>query len=298
MTTETRDTVADIRHNLGLMKDQFKACFPSQHHVDRFIRVVMTAVQQNADLTAPNLRTSFYSACMRCAQDGLMPDGREAALVIYGGQNPGVQYQPMIEGLMKKLRNSGEIVGAPKVHVWKEHDTFDYHLGDDERISHKPLIGERGMTMGAYSIVTLKSGGISREVMSIAEIKAIQARSRSPNKGPWQTDFDEMCRKTVFRRHYKKLPKSTDLDNVLKADDETFVPYENGTGVVAQPQAKQGSTAAEPAQRRPAALAAVASAGGTPMPEQAAPEKREPATQAPASAQQPAGQNDGPRDIL
>lgn len=232
--SNSRDAINEIRNTLGGMGAQFKAVLPSQQHVDRFIRVVMTAVQQNVDLLTAD-RMSFYAACMRCAQDGLMPDGREAALVIYADK---VSYQPMVEGMFKKLRNSGEIVGAPKVHVWKEHDEFRYVLGDEEKIIHVPKIGDRGKTMGAYSIVKLKSGDTSREVMSFDDIMKIKSRSRQQN-GPWKTDEDEMCRKTVFRRHYKRLPKSSDLDNVLAVDDEGFVPYDNATGGGSAPAAAQ-----------------------------------------------------------
>lgn len=276
--------VEDVRHGLGLMQSQFKSLFPTQQHVDRFVRVVMTAVQQNAKLLDPELRTSFYGACMRCAQDGLMPDGREAALVSYGGKNPSIQYQPMVEGMMKKLRNSGEVVGAPRVHVVKEHDEFDYQLGDEEKIVHKPALTNRGKVVGAYSIVRLKSGDTSREFMSFEEIDSIRKRSRSANDGPWVTDFDEMARKTVFRRHYKRLPRSTDLDNVLAADDDTFVPYSDrggdaaGTSVAPTRQQQGGGGAASAQEKRPAALEAVAQAGGTPMPTEPVKGAREPAT--------------------
>jgi recombination protein RecT len=300
MTTE-RSQVEDVRHTLGLMQSQFKSLFPSQQHVDRFVRVVMTAVQQNPDLLDPGLRVSLYAACMRCAQDGLMPDGQEAALVKYGGNTPSINYQPMIGGMMKKLRNSGEIVGAPKVHVWKEGDTFEYQLGDEEKIIHKPLLTGRGKTLGAYSIVALKSGGTSREVMTVDQIEAIRKRSRSPEKGPWATDFDEMARKTVFRRHYKKLPKSSDLDNVLAADDETFVPYtepaQPGTSVAPAAQGQGNGSAQQ--QRRPAALEAVARHGGEHIEGTVTARESEPAQQ----QQQPQPQQQGaaggpPKDII
>lgn len=304
MTTESRDPIADIRHNLGLMGPQFKAVFPTQAHVDRFIRVVMTAVQQNVKLAEPHIRTHFYAACMKCAQDGLMPDGKEAALVPYvGGRNPTVQYQPMVEGMMKKLRQSGEVVGAPKVHVVKEHDEFDYQLGDEERIVHKPSLQNRGKTIGAYSIVRLKSGDISREFMAVEEIEAIRRRGRSPDEGPWVTDFDEMARKTVFRRHYKKLPKSSDLDNVLLADDDTFVPYADKTvpGTSMTAVNGVGSTGAaagsQGAQRRPAALEAVAASAGQPLPQQGVPERQaEPAK--PEAKPEADPQGGTARDIL
>ena len=71
-------------------------------------------------------------------------------------------------------------------------------------------------------MATLKSGEVSREVMSIDEIEAIRKRSRAANTGPWVTDYSEMARKTVARRHSKVLPMSTDLDDVIRRDDDLY----------------------------------------------------------------------------
>ena len=78
---------------------------------------------------------------MKAAQDALLPDGREGALVIYrtklrtnDGQErwvDAVQWMPMVWGLMKKARNSGEIASIT-AHVVYRHDHFKLRLGDDD----------------------------------------------------------------------------------------------------------------------------------------------------------------------
>jgi len=285
MTTQQQQSagkpIDDIRKSLGSMAAQFQAVMPTKEHVDRFIRITVTAVQQNPKLMEAD-RNSFYAACMKCAQDGLLPDGKEAVLNIYK-ENIGtrespdwkavVQYQPMIEGMLKKLRNSDDIIGAPSVQVVKEFDKFEFRLGDDESIVHHPhLDGDRGKTRGAYSIVKFKDGGVSREYMSIDEIMQVRARSKAKDSGPWKlgeggkhtTEFDEMARKTVFRRHTKKLPKSTDLDNLIDSDNDTFDRYPQpavASNALAAPSTGDTGTASTGAER-PKALQNVVDQGG------------------------------------
>lgn len=218
----------EFNHNLQRMRPEFAKALPAHIKPEKFERIVMTAVALNPALLGAD-RRSLFAACTRAAQDGLLPDGREAALVAYGST---INYLPMVSGIMKKVRNSGEI-GAWSVHVVKEKDTFDYELGDEERITHKPAHGERGKTIGAYSIVKLKDGEKSREYMTIEDIEAIRTRSKAKDSGPWKTDYDEMCKKTVIRRHSKRLPMSTDLDDVIRRDDD-MMEFEPAPEVVQQ----------------------------------------------------------------
>lgn len=214
--------VEEIRLQFVERQQDFVAALPKHIPAERFLRVVMTAVQQNPALAKVERRSLFVSA-LKAAQDGLLPDGREAALVIYKDKSRGeiAQYMPMIAGIRKKVRNSGEIAtwDAQCVH---EKDAFEFELGDDPFIKHRPALADRGPVIAAYSIAVLKSGEKSREVMSVGEIEAIRKRSRAKDSGPWVTDYAEMCRKTVARRHSKVLPMSTDLDDLIRRDDDLY----------------------------------------------------------------------------
>ena len=119
-----------LRGTLTKMQPEFTAALPPQISPDKFIRTTLTAVQMQPELLNAD-RRSLFGAVMKSAQDGLLPDGREAALVIFrskGGAQ--VQYMPMIGGILKKLRNSGELASISAQVVF-ENDQFDYHLGDD-----------------------------------------------------------------------------------------------------------------------------------------------------------------------
>lgn len=221
----TLTPMQEIRQTLERRKKDFEDVLPPQIPVERFIRTTITAIQLNPDLLAAE-RTSLLASTMKAAQDGLLCDGREAALVIYNtkqGDNwvKKAQYMPMAEGLLKKVRQSGQLSNI-SVQVVKENDFFDYELGDNERMVHKPATRNRGATIGAYSIATLAGGEKSREYMDIDQIHAVKKRSKTAASGPWVTDEDEMCRKTVFRRHYKRLPKSTDLEQIIEHDNENY----------------------------------------------------------------------------
>ena len=57
--------------------------------------------------------------------------------------------------------------------------------------------------------------------MTRDECEAIRKRSRAGSSGPWVTDFDEMAKKTVFRRASKWLPLSPEIQDVIRRDEET-----------------------------------------------------------------------------
>jgi len=218
MAEQGSNQVAEIRHQLDGMAQQFAAALPKHIPVERFSRVVMTAIQNTPDLIAKVDRRSLFNAAVRAAQDGLLPDGREGAIVPYKGR---AQWMPMVAGLRKKVRNSGEIA-TWEVQVVYENDEWDYQLGDEPFIRHKPTIGPPGPVIAAYSIATLKTGEKSREVMPVWAIEKVREKSQTKDSGPWVQWYEEMCRKTVARRHSKVLPMSTDLDDLLRRDDELY----------------------------------------------------------------------------
>lgn len=223
MSTKAISPVDELKGSIQKMDSQFKAALPPHIPVEKFTRVLMTAISQTPAL-AECTRPSIFAACMRAAQDGLLPDGREGAIVSYNSKmGKQAQWMSMVSGIMKKVRNSGDI-STWAVHIVKENDEFLYELGDEERITHRPPVSNRGKTIAVYSIVTMKDGEKSREIMGLDEIEAIRQRSRSKDSGPWITDFDEMAKKTVIRRHSKRLPMSTDIEDTIRRDDELFMP--------------------------------------------------------------------------
>lgn len=220
-----------FRKDAFAMEREFARALPPHIPVERFMRVVTTAVQTSMTNNFTNLlecdRRSLWQAAMRAAQDGLLPDGREGAILKYGDK---AQWLPMVYGIRKKARNSGEI-STWDAHCVFKNDHFVLRLGDSPSIDHTyDLATPRGDLIGAYSVALLKDGSKSYEVMSIDEIRAIRDRSQAWSalkagkikSTPWSTDEAEMARKTVAKRHAKQLPSSADLDDLIRRDDDLY----------------------------------------------------------------------------
>lgn len=206
----------EFGHQLIEMKGQLAQALPAGIAPDRFIRVTLTAIQLQPELLECE-RKSLLLACIRAANDGLMPDGREGAFVIYRDKKRNLKtatWMPMYQGLLKKVRNTGELLSI-SANVVYERDLFDYELGDQERVTHKPAMGDRGKPIAVYAIARLKGGAIEREIMTWAEIMKIRALGAM--NGPWVQWETEQARKTVIRRLYKRLPSSTEMDRYLNA---------------------------------------------------------------------------------
>lgn len=215
-TREPASPITVIRQNLQQMAPQFQAALPKHVTVEKFTRVAMTAIQNAPDLVNVD-RSSLFGAIVRLAQDGLLPDGREAAIVKFGNK---AQAMPMIAGVLKKVRQSGDVakVSAQVVH---ENDEFVWSLGFDEDVTHNPppLDQPRGKAIGAYATAVLKDGSRLLEVMSFEEIEQVRKVSRSSGNGPWVQWWGEMARKTVMRRLAKRLPMSTDVEDSFDRDE-------------------------------------------------------------------------------
>lgn len=223
LATRDASPVQVIRQSLQAMAPSFKAALPAHITVEKFTRVAMTAIQNNPDLQNAD-RNSLFGAIVRLAQDGLLPDGREAAIVLFGKQ---AQAMPMIAGVLKKIRQSGEVAKV-SAHVVHQADRFVWRLGFDETVEHEPpaLDQPRGDPIGAYAVAVLKDGSQLLEVMSRDEIEKVRSVSRAKGNGPWVQWWGEMARKTVMRRLSKRLPMSTDLDDAFDRDETMVVEHQ------------------------------------------------------------------------
>lgn len=212
--------------------EQLAMALPENVPASRFVRAAVTALLQNPALAEVD-RQSFNAALLKCAQDGLLPDGRESALVPYKGK---AQYLPMIGGYRKIAGEHGWTI---ETHVVYDKDEFSYELGLDPRIDHRPapINSDRGELVAAYAIGRHRDG---RRVIEVYEAAAIAAA-----KGVAQTDRvwrqwpAQMWEKTVGKRLFAKLPldpadkriKSLVDAEVIGPDESARLLYGSGSGV-------------------------------------------------------------------
>lgn len=222
------NAIAELRHQFAKLQPQLALALPEHVKPERFVRIVMTAVQQNPTLAKCD-RESLFGACMKAAQDGLLPDGREAFLNCYFSKRDNkyiASYQPMIGGILKKIRQSGELKQLSAA-VVRQGDEFSYSVDETgEHFRHVPgMDNDDALVKCVYAAVWTKDGGVYFKVMSVGQIEKARAVSRAKDSGPWVDWWDEMALKTVIRNLAKRLPMSAEIEQVIqRVDDLTDLP--------------------------------------------------------------------------
>jgi recombination protein RecT len=230
LTTQNGATDLKSMLNADNMRRQFAAALPKHLTVERFCRVATTALTRT-----PKLQDCTQSSFFKCLLDlsalGLEPDGRRAHLIPYGKECTLIlDYKGVVELAMR----SGDL---SNIHADKicDEDVFEYDCGTVRK--HKiDFRKPRGEAYAYYALARFKDGSEKAEVMTRDEIDAIRKRSRASSSGPWTTDFDEMAKKTVFRRLSKWLPLSSDLRDAVEVDADTPPPLRDVTPPIMAPK--------------------------------------------------------------
>ena len=101
-------------------------------------------------------------------------------------------------------------------------DEFEYELGLEPKLVHKPALKNRGNLLLVYALWKAKNGGFGFEVMSKEDID-IHARkysqSFSSSYSPWKTNYEEMAKKTVIKKCLKYAPVKSDFVMQISNDE-------------------------------------------------------------------------------
>lgn len=205
------------------MESEIKKALPSVITPERFTRIVLSALSTNQKL-AQTTPQSFLGAMMTAAQLGVEPNTPLGQAYLIPYLNHGkleCQFQLGYKGLIDLAYRSGE-VSVIQAQVVCENDNFSYSFGLDPTLEHVPAKTDRGDPAYVYAVFRTKDGGYGFEVMSMDDIrKHAKKYSKAYSNGPWQTNFEEMAKKTVLKRVLKYAPLKSDFVRGV-AQDETI----------------------------------------------------------------------------
>ena len=201
---------------------QLKRAVPKHVDVDRLLRVAMTSIRTTPKLLECTPQ-SLMASVMGCVTLGLEtePTLGQAYLVPYwNSRNKCFEAQliPGYRGYISLARRSGEVQSISTQVVYN-NDFFELQFGLEEKMNHIPAEGDRGEVKGAYVVFRYKDGSHSFDYMPKEDIDKIRTRSKAGEKGPWVTDYPEMAKKTVIRRHVKVAPLSVELARAAASED-------------------------------------------------------------------------------
>lgn len=212
----------------GLLPE-IRRALPKHVDPDRMLRIATTALRTTPDL-ALCTPASFVGCVMQAAQLGLEPNtplghawliprkskklesGQRECTMIIG-------YQGQIE-----LSRRSDKVGPIYAYAVREGDYFDYGLGTEPFIKHKPSDDPERESKPITHAYAVARGRDTRdesqfEVLTKAQIEARRQRGAAADDGPWITDYEAMCKKTAARALWKWLPKSAEMARAEALDD-------------------------------------------------------------------------------
>ena len=212
-----------IKDYINAMSGEIAKALPQVMTPERFTRIALSAVSNTPKLGNCTPQ-SFLGAMMNAAQLGLEPNTPlgQAYLIPFENRKKGVtecQFQIGYKGLIDLAYRSGEVKMIDAQTVY-ENDEFEYELGMDPVLKHKPARTNRGNPIYFYATFKLTNGGQGFQVMSIEDVQAHAKKySKTYNNGPWQTNFEEMAKKTVLKKLLKYAPLKTEFVKQVTSDE-------------------------------------------------------------------------------
>lgn len=213
-------SIADL---IKAMEPEIKKALPEVITPERFTRMALSALN-----TTPKLKEctqiSFLTALMNAAQLGLEPNTPlgQAYLIPYKNKgNLECQFQIGYKGLIDlSYRNPQmQIIQAQAVY---ENDEFEYELGLNPVLVHRPALQDRGAVKLFYGLFKLTNAGFGFEVMSKADMDAYAkeySKAFDTSFSPWKSNYIGMAKKTVIKQALKYAPLKTDFRKALSTDE-------------------------------------------------------------------------------
>lgn len=200
-------------------QEQLARVLPEHMKPERLLKVALSCVLKTPALLKCS-QVSLLQSVMALGELGLELGSALglAYLVPYGSTaTPIIGYR----GYIELARRSGTLTQI-EARTVRAKDKLELRFGLDPRLEHTPsLEQDPGQIELVYGVARFKDGGVHFEMMTRTDIERIRGRSRAGNSGPWQTDWEEMAKKTVIRRMAKWLPLSPELARASELESES-----------------------------------------------------------------------------
>jgi recombination protein RecT len=238
---------------------------------EKLTEAAIVAIKNNPDMFWDCDRGSVYNSIVECARRGLIPDGKQGALVPFNTKEKRgdtwvsvkrCQFMIMPQGIIDSLARLNIALYAQSVY---ENDEFHFWSDDQgQHVSHTyDPFKDRGLRVGAFSAAKTPNGMTYVEVANMDYIKRVMAISKQKDKdgnpkGPWKEWPEKMEQKTAMHMICKRLP-TVDI-----GDDDEYKEQLSPTVSVAAsidegqaPQTGEERSVPEGGKARPRALQAL-----------------------------------------
>lgn len=211
-----------ISELIKVIQPEIRKALPDVMTPERFTRMALSALNNTPKL-AQCTQMSFLAALMNAAQLGLEPNTPLGQAYLIPYNNKGVlecQFQIGYKGLIE-LGYRNPLMQTIQAQAVYENDIFEYELGLNAQLIHKPALEERGSVRLFYGLFKLSNGGYGFEVMSKTAMD-IYAKEHSKafdsSFSPWKTNYLSMAKKTIIKKALKYAPIKADFQKALLTD--------------------------------------------------------------------------------
>ena len=211
--------IADM---IKALEPEIAKALPSVLTPERFMRMALNALNATPKL-AECTQMSFLAALMNAAQLGLEPNTPLGQAYLIPYKNKGVlecQFQIGYKGLIDLVYRN-DMVQTIQAQTVFANDKFHYELGLNSVLQHEPALVNRGEPIAFYALFKLDNGGYGFEVMSKDDMELFAktySKGISSSYSPWQTNFEDMAKKTVIKKVLKYAPLKADVQKALAND--------------------------------------------------------------------------------
>ena len=198
-------------------KNQVVRALPKQLELERFVRIIRTAMMSDSKLLGCS-DVSIFDCIHRAAALGLEPNTplHLCYLIPRGGH---ATLQLGYRGLSKLAKNNGEVSQIWPCEV-RERDDFRVYEGTERKIHHIPLDpreGDRGDLVASYAVARLADGEKQFHVCYPSDIERIRSCAQTQNV--WEKHPGPMWMKSAIKQLCKYLDLSPEAREEIHRDD-------------------------------------------------------------------------------